>query len=355
MSQYTQARNLPNAAGQQSIIDLRSDTVTRPTAAMKQAMLEAPLGDDVYGEDPSVNALQTRLAHELNKEAALFFPSGTQSNLAALLAHCQRGEEVLVGEHYHTFLHEARGASVLGGVSLHPLPTSKLGRLEVEAMICNIKEDDIHNPVSRLLALENTVSGCVQEQANINALAAAAHTAGLQVHLDGARLFNAAIAQQRPAAELVAQIDSVSVCLSKGLGTPAGSVLVGSHELIQRALRLRKILGGGMRQSGLLAAAGLYALDHHIARLAEDHAHARQIGEALAELPRLEVDLERLQTNMFFIRPLAEDHAALLAFMAEHGVRLSGQQPWMRCVLHLDVSAEDVTRIIDLFRRFYRQ
>jgi threonine aldolase len=351
MSQYANSPEF--AKPSKRMIDLRSDTVTQPTAAMKQAMVDAPLGDDVYEEDPTVKALEQRLANMLAKEAALFFPSGTQSNLAALLCHCQRGEEVIVGEQYHTFLHEARGASVLGGIAMHPLPTNKLGRIEVEDMLAAIKPDDIHDPISKLLALENTVSGCVQDQEHLNALAAAAHARGLTVHLDGARFFNAVVKQHKPAAELAAAMDSVSICLSKGLGTPAGSVLVGSEKLIRYAKRQRKILGGGMRQSGMLAGAGLYALEHNIQRLQQDHEHASLIAEALAELPDLEVDQDRLQTNMFFIKPLPEDHAPLQAFMAEHGVRIGWQQPWMRCVLHLGVSAEDVDKIIQLFKRYY--
>lgn len=352
MSQYANSPKLQDPA--KRMIDLRSDTVTQPTAAMKQAMVDAPLGDDVYEEDPTVKALEQKLAQMLNKEAALFFPSGTQSNLAALLCHCQRGEEVIVGEKYHTFLHEARGASVLGGIAMHPLPTSKLGRIEIEAMLAAIKPDDIHDPISKLLALENTVSGCVQDQAHLNALAAAAHAHGLTVHLDGARFFNAVVKQNKTPAELAAPMDSVSICLSKGLGTPAGSVLVGSEKLIRYAKRQRKILGGGMRQSGMLAGAGLYALEHNIERLAIDHEHTRIIAEALAKLPTLEVDQERLQTNMFFIKPRPEDHAPLQTFMAENGVRIGWQQPWMRCVLHLGVSAADVDQIIELFRRYYQ-
>lgn len=352
MSQYAHHQPLLNLNTR--MIDLRSDTVTQPTAAMKQAMVDAPLGDDVYEEDPTVKALEQGLASLLNKEAALFFPSGTQSNLAALLCHCQRGEEVIVGEQYHTFLHEARGASVLGGIAMHPLPTSKLGRIEIDDLLAAIKPDDIHDPISKLLALENTVSGCVQDQAHLTALAEAAHARGLSVHLDGARFFNAVVKQNKTPAELAAPMDSVSICLSKGLGTPAGSVLVGAEKLIHYAKRQRKILGGGMRQSGMLAGAGLYALENNIERLAIDHEHTRIIAEALAQLPQLEVDQERLQTNMFFIKPRPEDHAPLQAFMAENGVRIGWQQPWMRCVLHLGVSAEDVTRIIELFRRYYQ-
>lgn len=352
MSQYANSPSFQGNANR--MIDLRSDTVTQPTAAMKQAMVDAPLGDDVYEEDPTVKALEQRLATMLDKEAALFFPSGTQSNLAALLCHCQRGEEVIVGEQYHTFLHEARGASVLGGIAMHPLATSPLGQIEIEAMLAAIKPDDIHDPISKLLALENTVSGCVQDQAHLTALAAAAHAQGLTVHLDGARFFNAVVKQARTAAELAAPMDSISICLSKGLGTPAGSVLVGSEKLIHYAKRQRKILGGGMRQSGMLAGAGLYALDNNIERLSLDHKHTFHIAKALAKLPNLEVDQERLQTNMFFIKPLPEDHAPLQQFMAKNGVRIGWQQPWMRCVLHLGVSDEDVERIIELFECYYQ-
>lgn len=352
MSQYANSPIFQGNANR--MIDLRSDTVTQPTAAMKQAMVDAPLGDDVYEEDPTVKALEHRLASMLGKEAALFFPSGTQSNLAALLCHCQRGEEVIVGEKYHTFLHEARGASVLGGIAMHPLPTNHLGRIEVDAMVAAIKPDDIHDPISKLLALENTVSGCVQDQEHLVALAEAAHARNLTVHLDGARFFNAVVKQNKTAAELAAPMDSISICLSKGLGTPAGSVLVGSERLIHYAKRQRKILGGGMRQSGMLAGAGLYALDYNIERLALDHEHTLLIAEALAELPNLEVDQDRLQTNMFFIKPLPDDHVPLQAFMAENGVRIGWQQPWMRCVLHLGVSAQDVDKIIELFKRYYQ-
>ncbi len=354
MNQYTASPTPPPATNSQPhSIDLRSDTVTQPGWAMKQAMLAAPLGDDVYGEDPSVNALQTRLARLLGKEAALFFPSGTQSNLAALLSHCQRGEEVLVGDKYHTFVYEARGASVLGGISLQPLTTDHCGGLSVDTMLAAIKADDIHLPITRLLALENTVNGCVQSQENIDQLAAAAHAAGLKVHLDGARLFNAAIQQNKPVAELVAALDSVSICLSKGLGTPAGSVLAGDAALIHYARRQRKMLGGGMRQSGMLAAAGLYALEHNLTRLADDHAHVQTISSALAALPGVEIDQARLQTNMFFLKVAPADYAPLLAFMHANRVIISGQQPWMRCVVHLDITPADVERLISLFQQFY--
>jgi threonine aldolase len=331
------------------MIDLRSDTVTRPDAAMRQAMLEAAVGDDVYGEDPTINELENHTAELLGKEAGILLTSGTMSNLTAMLSHCQRGEEVITGDQYHTFIDEAQGAAVLGSVALHPLNTDKYGRLPLDDMLAAIKPDDFHFPVSRLLSLENTVGGCVQPQEHIDALADAAHEHGLSVHMDGARLMNAAVKLQRPAAQLVAKADSVSLCLSKGLGAPVGSVLVGEQAFIRRARRLRKMLGGGMRQAGMLAAAGLYALKNNIATLADDHAKAEKLAAGLADLPRLSVDTERVQTNMVFIQTHPQDSQPLQQFMRDHGVIIGAQ----RNVLHRDISDADVERVISLFHQFY--
>lgn len=332
-----------------SIIDYRSDTVTKPTAAMKQAMVDAPLGDDVYGEDPTVIALEQQVAAQFGKAAGVFLPSGTQSNFVAMLSHCQRGEEVITAEQYHVFSYEARGASVLGGVSLHPLRSTLYGEITPEHVKAAIKDDDSHFPISRLVSLENTVSGCVQDQQNLDAITTLAHQHGLKTHLDGARIYNAAIASGRSPAELTAQMDSVSVCLSKGLGTPAGSVLVGDEEFIRYARRQRKMLGGGMRQSGMLAAAGLYALEHNVARLADDHANAKRLATALAEIPALNVDLDRVQTNMVFIAPKDDELTELASFVQQHDIILSRQ----RLVLHLDITAEMVERTISAFQAFY--
>ena len=334
-----------------SMIDYRSDTVTKPTAAMKQAMVDAPLGDDVYGEDPTVIALEQQVAAQFGKAAGLFLPSGTQSNFVAMLSHCQRGEEVITAEQYHVFSYEARGASVLGGVSLHPLPSTLYGAVTPDQIKAAIKEDDSHFPISRLVSLENTVSGCVQDQQNLDAITTLAHQHGLKTHLDGARIYNAVVASGRSPAELTAQMDSISVCLSKGLGTPAGSVLVGDEEFIRYARRQRKMLGGGMRQSGMLAAAGLYALEHHVERLADDHENAKRLATALAEIPALNVDLDRVQTNMVFIAPKEDELTELASFMQQHDIILSRQ----RLVLHLDITAEMVERTISAFQAFYAE
>lgn len=330
-------------------IDYRSDTLTLPSAEMKQAMINAPIGDDVYGEDPTVIELQERLASEFGKEAGLFFPSGTQSNLVAMLSHCQRGEEVITAQEYHVFTYEARGASVLGGVALHPLPSSNYGTISPADVKAAIKIDDPHYAVSKLLSMENTVSGCVQPPPIIKEAAAIAHGAGLRTHLDGARIYNAAVASNTSTAELSKHFDTVSICLSKGLGTPAGSVLVGDKETIRYALRQRKMLGGGMRQSGMLAAAGLYALDNHVARLVIDHDNATKLATALAEIPQLKVDLQRVQTNMVFIHPDVSEQSELAAFMQNQNI-IIGQE---RLVLHLDTDEAAVNKTIEAFQSFY--
>ncbi len=350
MNQYADMPQIA-ATPQNTPIDMRSDTVTRPSPAMLEAMFNADVGDDVYGEDPTINELENYTARLLGKESGIFLPSGTQSNLTAMLAHCERGEEIIAGDQYHTFLDEARGASVLGGATLHPLPTDKFGRFELDDLLAAIKPDDFHFPISRLLSLENTVSGCVQDQAHLNALANTAHDHGLSVHLDGARLMNAVVKQQVTPAALTENMDSVSLCLSKGLGAPVGSVLVGASDFINRARRLRKMLGGGMRQAGILAAAGLYALQNHIEPMAEDHAKAQQLASALSELNGLEVDMERVQTNMVFVKAQPEDIVPLQDFMQQNGVIIGAE----RNVLHRDISMDDVGKVIELFQQFYRR
>ena len=342
------------AAGRNRRIDLRSDTVTQPTEAMREAMSRAELGDDVYGEDPTVTALEAKVAALMGKEAAVYVSSGTQSNLLGVLSHCQRGEEYLIGDVYHVFKSEALGTSVLGGVASYPMKTDGNGGLDPAQVAAAIKPDDPHSPVTRLLCLENTVSGRVQALERIEALAATAHAAGLKVHLDGARLMNASVKLGKPAAELVRSIDTVSLCLSKGLGAPVGSVLSGPADVIKRARRLRKMVGGGMRQAGVIAAAGLHALEHHVERLADDHANARRLAEGLAAFPRLTVDLDAVQTNMLFIQPHPDDFDALRAHLAEQGIVLAGQKPRIRVVTHLDVTAEDVERVIEAVGGFYK-
>src|SRR4051812_43393562 len=265
-------------------VDLRSDTVTRPSAAMRAAMAGAEVGDDVFGDDPTVIALQAKAAQMLGVEAALFFPSGTQSNLAALMSHCQRGDEYLVGQEAHTYRYEAGGGAVLASVQPQPIANRPDGTMDLVDLEAAIKPDDPHFARTRLLALENTLGGkVIARQWQADALALAKRR-GLATHLDGARIFNAAVRRGAPASELCSGFDSVSACLSKGLGAPAGSVLAGKREFIGRAVRARKILGGGMRQAGIVAAAGLYALEHNVERLADDHANAVRLGTLLAEI-----------------------------------------------------------------------
>lgn len=336
------------------VLDLRSDTVTQPTAAMREVMARADVGDDVYGEDPSILALEAKVAGLMGKEAALFVSSGTQSNLLGVLAHCQRGDEYLIGDCYHVFQYEAMGTSVLGGVAAYPLPTDARGGLEPEQVVEAIKPDDSHKPITRLLSLENTVSGRVQDQARIEALADTAHAQGLKVHIDGARLMNAAVKQGLPVRDMVAKIDTVSLCLSKGLGAPVGSVLSGPKDEIGRARRMRKMLGGGMRQAGVLAAAGLHALEHHVERMAEDHANAKRLADGLAAVGPVAVNVDDIDTNMMFIAPPAEDVEPLRAHLAERGIKLGGPRHGkIRVVTHLDISAEDVDRIVEAVRGFY--
>lgn len=336
-----------------SSIDLRSDTVTRPTSAMRAAMAAAEVGDDVYGEDPTVAVLEQRLARDLGFEAGLFVPSGTQSNLIAMLAHCQRGDEYLVGMEAHTYKYEGGGAAVLGSIQPQPIPQADDGSLPLDALAKALKPDDQHFARTRLLALENTWHGRVVPQTYICEAAAWARSSGLAVHLDGARLFNAAIASGTSARELAAPFDSVSVCLSKGLGAPVGSVLLGSSNVITNGKRWRKMLGGGMRQSGILAAAGLYALDHHIARLAEDHARAERLAAGLRDIAGLKVIAQR--TNMVFIEVPSERLRALDAHLREHDVRASiGYLPSVRLVTHLDIDDAAITRAINVFSEFFQ-
>ena len=329
-------------------IDLRSDTVTQPTAAMREAMLRAPLGDDVFGDDPTVNALQERIAGELGFEAALFMPTGTQSNLCALMSHCQRGDEYIVGQMAHTYRMEGGGGAVLGSLQPQPLAHQADGTLALADIEAAIKPDDSHFARSRLLCLENTFGGKVLPLDYIEAAAALARRHGLDTHLDGARLFNAAVASGVPAREITRHFDSVSVCFSKGLGAPAGSALCGSKAFIARAHRWRKMAGGGMRQAGVLAAAALYALDHHVQRLADDHANARRLAEGLQGLPG--VGVPAAQTNMVFVDLAPERSAGLVQRLREAGVLCTGLYQ-LRLVTHLDVQREDIERAVDALRR----
>jgi threonine aldolase len=337
-------------------VDLRSDTVTQPTAPMRAAMMQAELGDDVYGGDPTTNALQERIAELLGKQAALFLPSGTQSNLVAIMTHCARGDEYIVGQMAHTYRWEGGGAAVLGSVQPQPLTHKSDGTLDLEEIESAIKPDDSHFARTRLLALENTLGGKVMPMTYLAQASALARRRGLAIHLDGARLFNAAVALEgdpKTNARRIAQhFDSVSVCFSKGLGAPVGSALVGSREFIQAAHRWRKMLGGGMRQVGVLAAAALHALEHHIERLSEDHALAKRMADGLAGVPGLTV--EPPQTNVLFAEIQGPRAAGLVEHMNSRGVLAAasqyGQVSRLRLVTHLDVDAHGVDRAVAAVR-----
>ncbi|MDE3071298.1 MAG: low-specificity L-threonine aldolase [Pseudomonadota bacterium] len=335
-----------------SLVDLRSDTVTRPTAAMRAAMLAAEVGDDVYGEDPTVIVLQQRLAGELGFDAGLFVPSGTQSNLLALLAHCERGDEYLVGMDAHTYKFEGGGAAVLGSIQPQPIVQAADGSLPLAQVEAAIKPLDPHFARTRLLALENTWHG---RSLPLDYLAGAhelARAHGLGLHLDGARLFNAAVACGVPPRAIAGHFDTVSICLSKGLGAPVGSVLVGPHALIDKARRWRKVTGGGWRQAGMLAAAGLHALDHHVARLADDHRRAAYLAGCLREVGG--IDLLGQHTNMVFIDVPAPRLRELDAHLRQAGIRISiGYLPTLRLVTHLDIDDDGIERTVAAFRDFF--
>jgi threonine aldolase len=324
-------------------IDLRSDTVTRPTAAMRAAMAQAEVGDDVFGDDPSVNRLQDRAAELFGMDAGLYFPTGTQSNLAALMAHCQRGDEVIVGQSAHTYRYEGGGGAVLGSIQPQPLQNRPDGTLDLAEVEAAIKPDDSHFAITRLIALENTIGGKVIGRAYLAEAIALARRRGLAIHLDGARIFNAAVKLGMPVKDLCAGFDTVSVCLSKGLGAPAGTVLVGKADVIDRARRIRKMVGGAMRQAGVLAAAGLHALEHHVPRLAEDHANAQRLG---AGLEALGIAVEPVQTNMVFASFPKADCDALQAHLAQAGIT-AFIDPRARLVTHLDVNAAGIDAMLE--------
>jgi threonine aldolase len=330
--------------------DFRSDTVTRPTAAMRAAMAAAEVGDDVFGDDPNVNALQEEVAVLLGFEAGLFVPSGTQSNLVGVMTHCRRGEEAIVGDHAHHYVYEAGGAGVLGSVVLQPLANAPDGTIPVAAIDAAIRPDDSHFAITKLIALENTIGGKVLPAGYTGAVRALADRRGLSMHLDGARLWNAAVKEGVAPREIARGFDSVSVCLSKGLGAPVGSVLCGKRDYIAAAHRWRKMLGGGMRQAGILAAAGRHAIAHHIPRLAEDHDNAAHLAAGLAKHRVL--DAEPPQTNMVFVGVAADVAPAFAAHLAKEGVRITGttKQRW---VTHLDVSRADVDRAIAVVDAFF--
>lgn len=330
------------------LIDLRSDTVTLPTPEMLQAMLEAELGDDVYGEDPTVNRLEALAAARLCKEAALFVPSGTMANLVCLLNHCRRGDEVIMGDRAHTFLFEGGSSAAVGGVHPHTLPNRSDGTLDLDEVEAAIRPDNVHHPRTRLICIENTHNRCggaILPQGYMSQLRDLADKHGLSIHLDGARIFNAAVALGVDAAVLAEHADSVSFCLSKGLSAPVGSLVCGSAAFIREARRQRKMLGGGMRQVGVLAAAGIVALTTMVDRLAEDHANARRLAEGLATLPGLHVDAALVTTNIVIaeMEPAAISPRLFASALAERGVRVNpieGRR--FRAVTHRGIADQDI-------------
>lgn len=333
------------------MIDLRSDTVTKPTAAMRAAMADAEVGDDVFGEDPTVNRLEALAAEMLGKEAAMFVTSGTQSNLLALLSHCQRGEEYIVGQQAHTYKFEAGGAAVLGSIQPQPLDFEPDGTLDLERVEAAIKPDDFHFARTRLLCLENTWNGRVLPLGCFSEAAALVQRRGLSLHLDGARIFNAAVKLDIDVTEISRHFDSVSFCLSKGLGAPVGSVLCGTKPLIDTARRWRKMVGGGLRQSGIIAAAGIYALENNVQRLREDHENAASLARGLEAIPGMDVEPGSAETNMVFMKLAPERIMALEDFLSKEDIRI-GKRGRSRLVTHLDVTADDIETVLDAVRRF---
>lgn len=332
--------------------DFRSDTKTRPNAAMRKAMAEAEVGDDVAGEDPSVNRLEAMAAERLGKEAAIYVSSGTQGNLVALLAHCQRGDEVILGDKSHIVKGEGGGPMVLGGIVMSTLPVDNRGMLDPDQVDSAVHTDGTNYPRTTLVALENThnaAGGVALTPEDMKSVADVAHGHGLPVHVDGARLFNASVALETPVAELVEDIDSVTFCLSKGLGAPVGSLLCGTNEFIDEARRWRRMLGSGMRQAGVIASAGIVALDTMVDRLAEDHSNARRLSTGLAEIPGIDIDPDAFQTNLVFFTVKYSNHDEITRKIMEQGVLL-GPRPggYTRMVTHADVTGDDVEYALDV-------
>ena len=334
------------------IIDLRSDTVTLPNESMRNAMIAAPVGDDVYDEDPTAKELEASLAKMSGHEAGLFFPTGTQSNLVALLTHCERGEEYIVGQEAHTYKYEAGGAAVLGSIQPQPIELEADGTMPLEKISKAIKADDFHFARTRLLALENTIGGKIIPQSYIAEAGQLARQHGMQFHLDGARAFNAAVGLGVSLDAITASFDSVSICLSKGLGAPVGSVLLGNEPFIARAKRWRKMVGGGMRQIGMLAAAGLYAIEHNVERLQEDHKLAAQLAERLTNVDGLIVHGGSAQTNMVYLSTEKGDGAEFHQWCAERGLKFGGRNP-ARLVTHRHIAEEHIDRAAKIIRGYF--
>ena len=335
------------------IIDLRSDTVTQPTPAMREAMAKAEVGDDVFGEDPTVRRLEALAAELTGKEAAVFVASGTMGNLTCLLAHCARGDEAIVGSESHVLHYEVAGAAGLGGIQLRPVANDEHGLLDLDALTATIRGQNIHMPRTALVCLENTHNRCggaVLTPEQTAEVAAIAHRHGASVHLDGARIFNAAVALGVPAADLAAEADSITFCLSKGLSAPVGSLVCGSAEFVARARKARKMLGGGMRQAGVIAAAGVVALETMIGRLAEDHENARVLAQGLAQVPGIRIDPERVQSNIVVFT--VDDGAAFQQRLRKAGVLTTAFGPTrVRMVTHHGIERADIDEALARVRR----
>ncbi|NLH40965.1 MAG: low-specificity L-threonine aldolase [Planctomycetes bacterium] len=334
------------------VVDLRSDTVTLPSDEMREAMAQAELGDDVFGEDPTVNRLERMAAERVGKEAGLFVASGTMGNLTSILTHCRRGEEVILGDQSHTFIYEGGGIAALGGIHPHTIPNQPDGTLRLEDIEAAIRPDNVHFPRTRLICLENTHNRCCGVPLTpqyTGAVADLARRRGLGIHLDGARLFNAAVALGVNVKELAASVDSLSICLSKGLAAPVGSVICGSKAFIAEARRVRKVLGGGMRQAGVLAAAGIVALEKMVDRLREDHDNARRLAEGIAGIEGLAIDPANVHTDIVYFDVVGTGLAAdtLIKRLSDRGVRMLSVGPKrIRAVTHYGITADDIERTI---------
>ncbi|MGB5708975.1 MAG: low-specificity L-threonine aldolase [Arenicellales bacterium] len=333
-------------------IDLRSDTVTVPCTGMRRAMASASVGDDVYDEDPTVKKLEAKLAEMSGHQAGLFFPSGTQSNLVALLSHCQRGDEYIVGQEAHTYKYEGGGAAVLGSIQPQPIEHAADGTIPLEKIRATIKADDFHFAHTRLLALENTIGGRIIGQDYIASAGSLARQYGLGFHLDGARVFNAAVGQGLPLDAVTNQFDSVSICLSKGLGAPVGSVLVSNRELIEQAKRWRKMVGGGMRQVGILAAAGLYALENNVERLIDDHALAQSLASQLTNIEGLQVRDNGASTNMVYLTDVGRDSEGFYQWCDRRGLKFGGRDP-VRLVVHKQIDKKQIDHAVQVIKAYF--
>ncbi len=342
------------------IIDLRSDTMTKPTDAMRRAMADAEVGDDVFGEDPSINRLEKMAAERLGKEAALFVASGTMANLVSLLAHCGRGDEIILGSQAHTFLAEQGGSAAIAGIHPRTLPNQPDGKLDLDDIKFAIRGDNIHFPRTRLIILENTHNGCngyPLDADYMQAVGEIARRQKLKIHVDGARIFNAAIALNVDPKDLVAEADSVSFCLSKGLAAPVGSVICGTQNFIDKARRARKVVGGGMRQAGVLAAAGIVALNEMVDRLADDHVNASKLAEGLSDMEGLDIDPNGIKTNIVYFEITRKDLPAieLEKRLNAEGVKISAFGPRrLRAVTHYHISSEDIDMALDSFLKILK-